>query len=446
MLQVTTENGAVSLEPAQLDERPGIRRNLSWTLVGNTVYSACQWGMLVAMAKLGTPEMVGLFGFALAVTAPVVMFLNLELRSVQATDAKLEYRFSDYLGLRLTTSAIALLVIVCVALFVSRSLETFLVVSAVGLAKGIESISDIIYGLFQNRERMDRIAVSMIVKGALGLAALGVTISRTGSLLSGVLALAAAWTAVLILYDIPCARVILSREAANGLSAAQDRRLTPNWNAAILRRLVSLSLPLGFVMVLVSLNVNIPRYFVQGYMGERPLGFFVAIAYLVVAVNTVVNALGQAASPRLAQYFADGANPRAFRLLGAISVLSGFGVLAVLVAGREILTLIYRPEYAEQADVFLWLVVAAGIGGVGVILRYGAISARRFSPQLPLWIVIVGANALACLLLIPRHGLIGASVAMAVSACVQVLGNLLILVRAYGSAINDELGVETCSM
>jgi hypothetical protein len=36
-----------------------LRWNFSWTFVGNIIYSACQWGMLVVLAKIGNPEMVG---------------------------------------------------------------------------------------------------------------------------------------------------------------------------------------------------------------------------------------------------------------------------------------------------------------------------------------------------------------------------------------------------
>src|SRR5512143_2641504 len=64
-----------------------LRRNFSWTLAGNIVYAGCQWGVLVILAKLGTPEMVGQFALGLAVTAPVIIFANLALRGVQVTDA-----------------------------------------------------------------------------------------------------------------------------------------------------------------------------------------------------------------------------------------------------------------------------------------------------------------------------------------------------------------------
>ena len=83
----------------------------SWTFAGNVVYSGSQWGMLMVLAKLGSPEMVGQFALGLAVTAPVIMFANLQLRGVQATDARREYRFGHYLALRLFTTALAILVI-----------------------------------------------------------------------------------------------------------------------------------------------------------------------------------------------------------------------------------------------------------------------------------------------------------------------------------------------
>ena len=61
-----------------------LRLNASWTFGGNLVYAACQWGMLVALAKFGSPELVGRFALALAVTAPVYMLTNLQLRAVEA--------------------------------------------------------------------------------------------------------------------------------------------------------------------------------------------------------------------------------------------------------------------------------------------------------------------------------------------------------------------------
>src|SRR4051794_13845152 len=151
-----------------------LRANFSWTFTGNVVYAACQWGILVVLAKLGSPEMVGQFALGLAVTAPVMQFTNLQLRAIQSTDAKSEFSLRDYLGLRLITTIVALLVIIGIAVVANYRQETLLVILFVGLAKGFESISEIFYGQLQQCERMDRIAISMIIKGILSLIVLSI--------------------------------------------------------------------------------------------------------------------------------------------------------------------------------------------------------------------------------------------------------------------------------
>ena len=258
-----------------------LRRNFSWTFIGNAVYAACQWGMLVVLAKLGSPEMVGQFTLGLAVTAPVLMFTNLHLRVVQATDARKEYLFSDYLALRLSGTGLALVVIAVITLKAGYRWETSLVIFLLGLAKAFESISDVFYGLIQQHERMDRMAISLMIKGSLSLLLLGMGVYLSGSILWGVLGLVFAWALVLVGYDIRNGVLILNQMPE------------PGWNLATLKKLVWLSLPLGFVMMLISLNSNIPRYFIEKYLGERELGLFAALAYLMVAGGMVVSALGE---------------------------------------------------------------------------------------------------------------------------------------------------------
>ncbi|MBD2165285.1 oligosaccharide flippase family protein [Calothrix membranacea FACHB-236] len=391
-----------------------LKRNFSWTFMGNAVYAGCQWGMLVVLAKLGSPEMVGLFTLGLAVTAPIIMFTNLQLRAVQATDAKQQYLFSDYLGLRLLGTTLALMIIAAITLVSGYQLQTSLIILLVGLAKAFESISDVYYGLIQQHERMDRMAISLMIKGPLSLLLLGIGVYLSGHLVWGVLGLVLAWAVVLVAYDIPSGAYIL---------ASQKFAQHPRWHFKTLSKLVWLALPMGFVMMLISLNTSIPRYFIDGYLGQRELGVFAAISYLMVAGNMVVNALGQSASPRLAKYYVAG-NGVAFRtlllqLVGIAALMGGVGVVIVLLAGQEILALVYRPEYAQYTDVFIWLMIAASIEYIASFLGYGMTAARYFRVQMPLFASVTTASSVICLWLIPLWGLKGAAIALIVAAIVQ---------------------------
>lgn len=407
-----------------------LRHNFSWTFIGNAVYAACQWGMVILIAKLGSPEMVGQFTLGLAITAPIVMFTNLQLRAIQATDAKRQYLFGDYLGLRLISTGLALLLIVSVTLTAGYHWQTSLIILIIGLAKAFEAISDVFYGLMQQHERMDRIAISMMIKGPLSLLLLGVGVTITNSALWGAVGLAVAWAIVLVCYDIHSGALMLNGLLGTPQSERSGSRnlvvaLKPRWHLETLKQLIWLSLPLGVVMMLISLNSNIPRYFIERYLGERELGFFAAIAYLMVVGSMVVNALGESANPRLARYYA-ARNSTAFRtllfkllLIGAL--LGGTGVLVALVAGRQILTLLYRPEYAQYADLFVWLMLATGINYVSSFLGYGMTAARYFRIQIPIFASVTTTSAIVCFWLIPTMGLLGAAIALLLATIVQVV-------------------------
>jgi len=415
--------------------RLSLRANFSWTFIGNVIYAACQGGMLVVLAKVVSTQMAGQFVLGLAVAAPVMMLANLQLRAVQATDARGEYQFGDYLGLRLITTALAFLAIGGFAALSRYPLDKALVVLVVGLAKSFESISDVFYGLLQQHERMDRIAKSMTIKGILSLAALGVVTYLTKSVLAGTLALAVVWGSILLCYDIPNGALILaSLPGERGdVGAPSKATVRPRWTARVLGDLTWLTLPLGIVMMLTSLNSSIPRYFIDQHLGDGAMGIFGALAYTQTAGTTVASALGQSASPRLSRYYA-ARNGQAFRVLllklvGIGALLGAVGVVVALVAGREILTLLYRRQYAEQ-DVFVWLMVGAGAAYLASFLGYGMVAARCFRVQLPLSAAVAGITALACAVLIPADGLRGAAVALLIAAVVQGVGSAFILAHA----------------
>lgn len=417
----TSVNNAIS--------RLSLRTNFTWTFFGNIVYAGCQWGMLVALARLGTPEMVGKFALGFAVTAPVMMFASLRIREVEATDAKSEYSFSDYLGLRLITTILAFLVIVAIVAIADYEWETRLVILALGVAKSFESISDVLYGLLQKRERMDRIAKSLLIKGPLSLGLLSIVVYLTGSVFWGTVALASAWGLVLASYDVRNAAWILKlMPEPGGPSSAHNKHeatLHPRWEKRTLAKLAWLALPLGVVELLSSLNANIPRYFIEGYLGASLLGIFAALAYFDRAGDLVAHSLGRTVSPKLSQYYAEGDGIAFRRLLlkviGVGVLLGVMGVLIALVAGDAIVAWFYGSEYVRH-HVLIVLMLAAAMNYVAKFVSYALTAARRFRALMLLGIVVTIVLALSCGVFIPSEGLYGAAFALLVSRFVEISG------------------------
>jgi len=390
-------------------------------MAGNALYALTQWGMLVTLAKLGTKEMVGLYALGLSITAPVMILLNLNLRSAQATDARREFTFADYLGLRLASTTIAFAIILGISV-AGYGPTISIIIGLVALAKTIEAISDIFYGLMQQHERMDLVATSMILKGVLSLGAFSAGIWWTKGIQGGILGTIAAWLLILLSYDIP-------QSVAKLRDAKTNESLWPEWNFRVIKRLIILAIPLGFSAMLVSLVSNVPRYFLERFQGVEQLGVFAAMVYIMQAGNVVVSAAAQSGSPRLAKLYAThdraGFIALTLKLLSIAALLGGVGILAAAIAGPDILTVLYSPEYARDTGAFLLVMVASGLSYVASILGYSLTAAWQFKVQ-PL---IFGSEVLmalgASLLLIPRYGLLGAAWVMVATNAYQITATLL---------------------
>jgi O-antigen/teichoic acid export membrane protein len=194
------------------------------------------------------------------------------------------------------------------------------------------------------------------------------------------------------------------------------------------------SLPLGAVLMLIALTSSLPRFAIEQKLGASALGAFAAVASLMTVGSTAVNALGQAATPRLARYFS--ARDRAgfarltWQLAGMALLLGAAGVATSVLIGPWFLGRIYRPAYAAYAGLLVW-VMAAAIGSYTAgALGYVVTSTRSFAPQAPLHAAVAASAGIASWLLVPRFGLAGAALALAAAALVQIAGDLVILRRA----------------
>jgi O-antigen/teichoic acid export membrane protein len=394
--------------------------------------------MLVVLAKLGSPQVVGKYALALAVCSPIILFSNLQLREFQATDARRDYAFGDYLALRIVCTVLALTVIVGVAALFHAEPQTAAVILFVALAKAFDSISDVVFGLLQQREQMAPVAGTLAANGVASLIATGVALWLTHSVV---------WAAGMSAAGSAVAVAVAWAYTARLVGTSADMR--PRWHGAVLWRLTALSFPLGVVALLVSLNTNMPRYFVERHFGEYTLGIYAAMAYLIMAGTTVTAALAQSGGPRLSQRFADGDVPGFRRLLLKMMTVGGVmgaaGVLISLAAGRQVLSLMYRPEYAVAARALVWVSVAGTVAYVASFLNTAMVTVRATRTQAALFGVVAAVGFFGCAVLVPRFGLSGAAWAAGLSFAVQLCGAALIVRRSLrrrslGLATSAETG------
>lgn len=423
-----------ALAETQVTKRPSLRTNFSWVFGGQMVYLAAQWGIVVVLAQFGTPEIVGRFGLGLAISAPVYAFINLGLNNLLATDARDQFYFGEYFALRILSIIAAVIAIVGIGFGAGYAPEVVAVIAGIGLAKGFESGSDILYGLLQKRERMNYIAYSTITKGILTIVGFGGAFILTDSIIIASWSLAAVWGIILVAVDLRYARRVMPNW----------RSMKPILSGPRLRHLAWHALPLGISMIAIALTTNIPRYIIESSHGEALLGYFTAIIYILTATSSLFAALQKATSPRMATYYTSHRHRDLLKLLGQLIIGSTFlgvaGVVGAILLGEIFLRWFYGADYAAQSEVLVWLMVSLGPAYIFGFLASAMIVMRLLRARLLISILAAILTFGIGLVLIPPFDLLGAMWTILIVSVVNViLAGLFILYRLIKGDTRDPM-------
>jgi len=408
------------------------------------VEGLAQWARVAVLLHLGGEAMIGTLALASAACLPVFGLAALDLRGVAVTDAKRQFRFGDYLALRLATSVLALLVVAGIALAAGYDAQTAWLLLVVAVAEVLKAISDICHAPQHQNGRMDRLAISMLIRSPLAVGLMALGLWWTGSLLWAAMGFPAAALLTLLCYDLPNARegvrtLRIRPDVPPPIKELYATGLRPRSDPRTALRLAAFALPMGVVTMILALQVSIPRYAVECHLGRHALGVFVSITCLTAAGLKVAAAIGQPVAPRLARHYAAG-DTAAFcrllvRLMGFVLLL-GAGGLAVMAAwGRPLLGLLYNEGIARFSGVAVFLMAAAAVSYLSQPLALALLSMRRLRTRMVVRSLGTAVLAVLAPVLAVSHGLNGVAGAI-------LAGNLVI---AAGAAVGVYLGLKSCS-
>ena len=404
-----------------------LRRNFLWSFVGNTAYNVVQWLLLVVLARVGNPTLVGEFAAMLAITAPIYMTLGLNLRVVRATDVRRVWSSGQYYRLRGVLNVVSLLVAMLVGVLFGLRGDVLLALFILAMGKSVEATSLMIYGYFQCRERLDLVARSLLLRAATGAGGFVVLLTVTRRLEAAVLGLLLGWSAVWLLHDRPQERLLLQNdvEAAriDGVEVAGGGTLTS---------LARQAAPLGIDAGVNSLSTNVPRYAVQLALGTAQLGAFVTLAYAAQIVSTVTGTLGDTVVGRLAKHVERGDSAAFVSLLAK---LVAFGLVVALVGsvtawslGDWAIRLVLGDDYVNRPVLVILMLGAAAIT-VQRSLARGLQAALKFRQVLAVDVVILVATVVLSLALVPSFGLVGAAATLGLGYLTGIGLSMALLAR-----------------
>lgn len=396
-----------------------------WLLSGNILFAFSQWLTLIFFAKLTSSQALGQYAFALSITAPIFMLTNLQLRPLLITDyhGEKNYNFEDFFSLRFYSNFIALFIVFFWGV-ISNS-ETLLIIMIVAAIKFLEGISDILYAYYNAENKTKLITKSLTIKALGSLLSVFLILFLSKSVELGAFSIFIIYFLVLFFIDLKMIKPSLGWFRFNYLK---------------IKKLAVYSLPLGVAVMLVSLQTNMPRYFIEKYQTIEDVGIFTVFYYFIVIGGIFINSICQYLSPYYASFWNQGDIQKFWLYIKyswSIAIL--FALLSFIFVyffGKYTISLIYGEVFIQHLFVLKLLIFSSLFVYLSVVNGYVLTSLNILKIQVPMFLILILISIISSWLLIPTYGLSGAAWVCCISAFFQFcISSLVLFHKMRGSYV-----------
>lgn len=387
-----------------------------WLLSGNILFSFSQWLTLILFAKLTSSQALGQYAFALSIAAPIFMLTNLQLRPLLISDyhGGKKYNFEEFFSLRFYSNFCALLIVFIWG--VVSNLDALIIIMAVASIKFLEGISDILYAYYNAENKTKLITKSLTVKSITSLTFVFLVLLMSKSVEIGVFSIFLAYLFVLFWVDLKILKPSLAWF---------------KFDFEKIKKLAVYALPLGIAVMLVSLQTNMPRYFIEKYHSVEDVGIFTVFYYFIVIGGIFINSVCQYLSPYYSSYWHQGDVKEFWKYVKYSWIISIiFSLLAfvfVYFFGKYTILLIYGESFIKYLYVLKVLMLSSIFVYLSVVNGYVLTSLNVLKIQVPMFLILILISIIFSYCLIPSYGLRGAAWVCCISAFAQFSISLLVL-------------------
>ena len=396
--------------------QPTLQKQMIWNAIGSFIYLVCQWLLVVLVTNMGGFSDAGVLSIAMSVSATFQTVAMFGIRSFQVSDLTEEYTDTHYVGFRLVTCTLSLLLCVVFSLITHYWGIQLLAIFLFMLFRLAESFSDVLHGIAQKNDRLDIAGKSFAIKGIGLLLVFYLSFRFLGNLCFSLFLIAVFSLLSTAFYDW----VVVRRLSCFSLL----------FNPIKTAPMALKTLPLCIYLFFHSALSTVPKIFLERLSGEELLGAYSSIFAPALLISTAVGFLYQPFVAKFATAWHEQDGKRflklLFRFVIAIAVIGGLALFVAHFLGEFAFVLIFGEQIREY--LYLLTPILVAICGVALIAFLGTVETvlRDFLGLIVGCGVGVAFELASAQWLIRTFGANGASYAH-ISA--TTLGSIIMLVR-----------------
>ncbi len=402
----------------------------AWSVMAMAITVATHCTTAALLVRLRSVEALGQYALALSLTAPIVIFGMMQLRTIQCTIDPHRYSLSKFLTHRLRMQIPILCAIGSVVwAYSNQEGGPAGIILLVGIAKAIDSVDDIFLGHLQRHGRWRPICILAGFKSVLFLTILITGLISGFDLQTVLMAGLFANTSAVV-----CSCFVARSVGPTGPFGVTSSRVSPVDDHKLLSAFSGRTLAAGLFALLMSAYALLPRLFLERYNGPAALGEFAAAAYVANAVTLLGGAIAAGyAAPIGAAVSASRSRLRKVVMKGSLVTITftATAFVGAVLFGSHLLSLVYGDSVAQCGWIVIALLGISIIQNVTALLNVAIIAIERQVAQLVSTAVMFSIVLVVTPHLAARFGTVGAVLAIALIAGGQhlIAGYLLLTTR-----------------
>ena len=362
------------------------RKNIIWNMIGSFLYAFASMVLSIAVVQLAGEDAGGVFTFAFTTFGQhMFMAAYFGIRPFQITDTGEMYTFGDYLGLRLITCGLAVLVGLGYVLVSGYTFEKAAIVFLMVVYKVIDALADTYEAEFQRGGRLYLTGKSNAFRTILSVSCFLGSLAASKNLLTASIWAAGAQAAGFLLFD-----VCVIRELPN-----------VNWKSGRGKKLQLLkdNTLLFFSVVLDFYIFSASKYAIEAHMADRDLAVYGAIFMPTSVINLVAGFVIRPYLTKLAIDWETGHIKGFKKIIASLAmVIAALTVLAVGGAwflGIPVISMLYPNLKAglSSCRMALLLIIIGGALNAFMNLFYYSLIIMKKQRFIMLGYIVVGLLA-----------------------------------------------------
>lgn len=323
--------------------RLSLKSNVIWNTFGTVFYQGCIWLITVLVVRLSNDySNSGSLAFAMSIGNITFALGTYNMRTYQVADTEGRYAPNNYVAFRCVTMGISAIACGLYTVAIAPTAATLLVSLVYILFKLDEAFANVFYTIDQIGMRLDIAGKSMLIRGAICVAAFSGSMLLTHSLTISVLCMYIGCLAVTFAFDVTNTRCI-------------EPNIIPQIERQQVKALLIECLPSVSALIVSTFIVSSARQYYGIVYGENNLGIYASVAtpcviIQVLAQNIYTPFLGPIAEAFNAEHRIDARKAFGKLLCGVMAI--GLVISAMLsLASKPLLTMLY----GESISPYTWL-------------------------------------------------------------------------------------------